>query len=326
MDRRPLHVMLVTVLAFTALTGAARAAGPAPSLMEGDEAPDFTLTDSDGAEVTLSDFRGRAVVILDFGRFTCKPCRSTAQELQKLHEAYKDAGLRVFQVNLDGPEAEEVVPKAREELGVTFPVLPDADGRVADLYKVEVIPFLVVIDRDGIVRHLQTGIADDTPAKLVEVYEQYKPLVAEGMEAPDFMLEDSTGQAHRLTDYRDKAVVVLDFGRFSCIPCRNTAQALQALSEDGERASTLRIFQVNLDGPEAATVVPKALTELGVTFPVLLDSEYRVADAYGVEVIPFVVVIDPGGTVRRLHIGYQEDMAETIAKLHDEYRPGGPTP
>jgi peroxiredoxin len=326
MDRRPLRVMLVTLLAFTALTGAAWATEPAPSLTEGVEAPDFTLKDSDSAEVTLSDFRGRAVVILDFGRFTCKPCRTTAQELQKLHEAYKDAGLRVFQVNLDGSKAEEVVPKAREELGVTFPVLLDTDGRVAGLYGVEVIPFLVVVDRDGIVRHVQTGIEDDTPARLAEIYEQYKPLVAEGMEAPDFTLEDLAGRAYKLSDYRDDAVVVLDFGRFSCIPCRKTAQALQRLSEDGDGAGSLRIFQVNLDGPEADTVVPKGVKDLGVMFPILLDRDYKVADAYGVEVIPFVLVIDPTGVVRYMHVGYEEDLAETIAKLHDEYRPSEPTP
>ena len=145
--------------------------------------------------------------------------------------------------------------------------------------------------------------------------------VGDGDQAPGFTLQDIEGKTYKLSDYRGKAVVVLDFGRFTCEPCRKTAKDLQRLRDDLAGVETLRVFQVNLDGPLTDRVVPQGIRELGITFPVLLDRKYEVADAYRVEVIPFIVVIDPKGVIRHTHVGYEEELRQTITELHAKYRP-----
>lgn len=140
-----------------------------------DEAPDFTLRDLDGKEYKLSEVLEESIVLLDFGRFTCLPCRDTAVMLETLHEEYKDKGVRIFQVNLDGPRAESVIPKAKEELGVTFPVLLDAEYEVADAYRVEAIPFLLLIDQERTVRLVHLGYEEELADELRGLFEEYRP-------------------------------------------------------------------------------------------------------------------------------------------------------
>ncbi len=140
-----------------------------------DEAPDFTLKDLDGEEYTLAEILEESIVLLDFGRFTCLPCRDTAVMLQTLHEEYGDKGVRIFQVNLDGPVAERVLPNAKYEHGVTFPVLLDAEYEVAEAYRVEAIPFLVLIDQERIVRFVHPGYEEEVADELRGLFDEYRP-------------------------------------------------------------------------------------------------------------------------------------------------------
>src|SRR5262249_51447765 len=64
------------------------------------QAPDFTLKDSHGQVVRLSDFRGK-VVLLDFWATWCGPCRMTIPELNALAKKYQDQGVVVLGVSLD---------------------------------------------------------------------------------------------------------------------------------------------------------------------------------------------------------------------------------
>jgi cytochrome c biogenesis protein CcmG, thiol:disulfide interchange protein DsbE len=115
------------------------------------------------------------VVLLDFGRFTCVPCRNVLQDLQKLQVQYKGKGVQIFHMNLDGPLAGRVVPKGIRDLGIRFPVLLDRDSKTAAAYKVEIIPHLVLIDTQGKVRFTHTGYEDGLRAKLVEQIDKYRP-------------------------------------------------------------------------------------------------------------------------------------------------------
>jgi peroxiredoxin len=146
----------------------------AEGLSVGTKAPAFTLKTLAGKPYRLADYRGKSVVVLDFGRFTCLPCRSVIQDLQKLQLKYRGKGVQIFSINLDGAMAARVVPKGIQELQVTFPVLLDTDGKVCAAYKVETIPHLVVIDRQGKVRYAHTGYEPDMRARLSQQIDKYR--------------------------------------------------------------------------------------------------------------------------------------------------------
>ena len=164
--------LLMAVLTAALLLGYGQ--GEAPGLKTGTTAPSFTLKGWDGKTYKLSDFKGKKVVLLDFGRFTCIPCRSVVQDLQKLHAKYKDKGVRIFSVNLDGPFAQDAVPKGINEFKLTFPVLLDSKFAAAQAYKVQTIPQLYVIDTKGIVRLNHLGYDPNLQKILSAQFEKYR--------------------------------------------------------------------------------------------------------------------------------------------------------
>ncbi len=120
----------------------------------GELAPEFTLRSLDGVETSLAQYRGY-VVVLDFWRSSCPPCRLTMPHLEALRARFAADGLVAVTVNLDETEA-----KARDflnENGFTeFVVLRGSLEKataVRFLYGVDGIPHTFVLDRQGIVRY-----------------------------------------------------------------------------------------------------------------------------------------------------------------------------
>ena len=114
-------------------------------------APDFALRSLERGNQRLSEYRGD-VVVLSFWASWCGDCRRALPELNDLYARHRDAGLVMLGINLDR-DAERAREFARV-LELDFPVLMDADGVVSRLYAVEQVPRIVVIDRDGVMRHV----------------------------------------------------------------------------------------------------------------------------------------------------------------------------
>jgi methylamine dehydrogenase accessory protein MauD len=137
--------------------------GLAQGLDVGEKAPDFTLADQGGHEVTLAAADGVPTVIT-FGSPDCPPCRSLAGELQD----FDHDSLRLLFVA--GPKREENRRFAATHKAA-YPVLTDERDSTAQAYKVSGTPFVYVLDRDGTVR--AKGIASTRDA--------VKGLVKEGL-------------------------------------------------------------------------------------------------------------------------------------------------
>jgi peroxiredoxin len=155
----------------------------------GKPAPAFSLRDREGALVSLSDLaypppektgRPRRVVVLDFFRTDCKPCKKALPKLIELHKKMAGKPLKVILMALlEEDEGEEKLDRFLKESPVPFLVLVDAYGAAAKKYISGrsgegrsgatkgggyQIPSLFVIDRNGLLRHrLQGGDAEALP-------------------------------------------------------------------------------------------------------------------------------------------------------------------
>ena len=93
-------------------------------------APDFQLPDLDGQSVSLSDLRGKPV-LLNFWATWCGPCRNEMPYIQAVYDEWSVRGLVVLAVDID--ESPSQVQEFMESNRLSFPVLLDADGMVAQL-------------------------------------------------------------------------------------------------------------------------------------------------------------------------------------------------
>jgi peroxiredoxin len=123
----------------------------------GNLAPDFNLKDLAGGYLSLSDHKGKAVLI-DFWDTWCPPCRKAMPHLQELSEIYQD-DLVVVGVAL-GREGEAKVRTFVEQNKLTFPfVLADAPDYTVlrDYGGIQSIPTSVLVDREGVIRQIWAG-------------------------------------------------------------------------------------------------------------------------------------------------------------------------
>ena len=121
---------------------------------EGRPAPAFTLKTLDGRAVSLDDFRGR-VVLLDFWGTFCPPCVAALPQLQALHDRHAARGFAVVGVTVDDRPA--MVKKATAK--ITYPIV-QATPQVWSAYKVNALPSLVLVGRDGRIVKRFGGEAD----------------------------------------------------------------------------------------------------------------------------------------------------------------------
>jgi peroxiredoxin len=106
---------------------------------------DFTLTDIQGKNWTLSDLRGR-VVVVNFWATWCPPCRKEMPDLESLYIRFKDQGLVVLAISDE--DATKVKPFIAEHR-FTYPILLDPGRKVSNLYQIEGIPNTFIYDREG---------------------------------------------------------------------------------------------------------------------------------------------------------------------------------
>ena len=121
----------------------------------GEPAYDFTLQDLDGNAVTLSELRGRPV-ILNFWATWCAPCRIEMPEFQAVHENHPNDEIAIVAVNLDEP-VDRVTKFFRDDLGLTFTALLDDGGIIANQYGVFTYPTTYFINEDGVVTAVHRG-------------------------------------------------------------------------------------------------------------------------------------------------------------------------
>lgn len=149
------HVELIP-----AAKGGADAAVPGAegSQLQGKQAPPFTLTSTAGKKVSLSDFKGRPVVV-NFWATWCGPCKLEMPWFEEFSKKYASDGLVVLGLNQDDGIEPAEVDKAAKHIGVSYPMLmPDKDERTSKAYGgVDYLPETFYVDRAGKVISVTAG-------------------------------------------------------------------------------------------------------------------------------------------------------------------------
>jgi len=110
------------------------------------KAPDFVLSNTDGKQIKLSDFKGK-VVILNFWATWCPPCREEIPSFVELQKEYKD-DLAILGVSLDTGTKNEVIPFMKK-YKMNYPVLFGTVEVVRDYGDIQSIPTTFIIDQEG---------------------------------------------------------------------------------------------------------------------------------------------------------------------------------
>ncbi|HSA61901.1 MAG TPA: TlpA disulfide reductase family protein [Nitrospiraceae bacterium] len=157
MRLRRIITAFITIVLFTALIGLPAIDGwsmgsRVPAV--GMQVEDFHLTDLEGKSQSLSQYRGK-IVLVNFWATWCKPCTTEMPAMQASFDKLRDKGFVVLAIN----ELEDDA-KVREHIkqyGHTFPVLMDRDNKVANQFGVFGLPVSVFIDEKGIVQEYIKG-------------------------------------------------------------------------------------------------------------------------------------------------------------------------
>jgi len=132
-------------------------------LAVGDPAPDWKLADPEGRTHTLSEYRGR-VVVLDFWATWCGPCAKVMPRLEKLQKKYREQGVVVLGVN--SWETGDPVA-AMSKKGCTYTLLLKGE-EMAPAYGVTSLPVVYVIGVDGTVIYAHAGPDQKNLGELIE--------------------------------------------------------------------------------------------------------------------------------------------------------------
>jgi len=135
-------------------------------------APDFTFPDLNGKRVSLSDHRGK-VVLINIWATWCAPCREEMPSMEKLYNRFKGEDFEILAVSIDSTGQKAVAP-FMQKLNLTFPALLDPEAKIRGLYTVTGIPESFIVDKKGIVIKQVIGAVDwATP----EVFSFFQDLV-----------------------------------------------------------------------------------------------------------------------------------------------------
>ncbi len=140
--------------------------------------------------------------------------------------------------------------------------------------------------------------------------------IAEGLTAPDFTLKDKDGNSIQLSQFKGK-VVVLNFWATTCPPCVSEMASLEKLSKSFP-VDQFEVLGVSMD-EDGWPAIEQFRKSHPVTFKIILDQDFKVADLYGTYRIPETYIIDKQGVIEEKVLGAidwaEASMLEKIKKM-----------
>ena len=135
-------------------------------------AVDFSLKDLSGQDQNLGSYAGK-VIFLNFWATWCGPCRAEIPSMEELYLELGNEGFVIIAVN--SQEAGEQVAGFVENIGMSFPVLLDTDGRVGAAYSVRAIPTTYIVDPRGYILGRMVGTRDWFTSEIISLVRDLLP-------------------------------------------------------------------------------------------------------------------------------------------------------
>ena len=297
MKRYKWHWILTLGLALVLISSLAACTKP----KETPYAPDFTLQTTSGETVSLSDFRGKPVMLI-FWKINCAACQFQMPYTQAFYDELSSETIAVLTINVgdSASAAQDYVTSRR----LTFPVLLDRQGKVAQMYGLPGVPMTFLIDSEGIMKAYKIGAFQsqeemENAIKGVFPSLTLKPKIETGPEignlAPDFTLQTINGQGITLNESRGKTVL-LNFWVNSCAACVDEMPYFQTVFDE-QANEELVVLAINCG--ESSQTVKSIVDGLELTFPMLLDPDGKVCTAYK-HGAPTTFLIDSNGIIRAI--------------------------
>jgi peroxiredoxin len=132
-------------------------------------APDFTLNDLKGNQISLSEYKGK-VLFLNFWATWCPPCRAEIPDFIEVYDEYKSKGLEILGVSVDEIGADKV-SKFVERYKMNYPVAMATNELFRNYPPPQHIPTTIVIDRDGKIQHRKVGLM--SKQELIDLFNQF---------------------------------------------------------------------------------------------------------------------------------------------------------
>ena len=121
-----------------------------------------------------------------------------------------------------------------------------------------------------------------------------------GQKAPDFTLKSFTGKNLRLAEQRGK-IILLNFWATWCTPCRQEIPQLNKIHQKYSRLG-VSVWGVNID--KSDKVARSMANQLNVSYPILHDGNKSIGDTYSPTAMPYTLLIDRNGKIRKIYLGY----------------------
>jgi peroxiredoxin len=289
-------------------TAAAPAPSPPPGLPIGSPAPEFALPDLSGARRTLSQFRGRRLLLVFFNP-RCGFCTRMAPGLAALpSDGIEGHPLPLVLTTGEAAENRQIV----QEHGIRCPVLLQEEMEVASRYQAHGTPMGYLIDEQGNIaseitagaeallalaagraaaesvngngQHPQRGNRDLADSKI------QRDGLSAGTPAPGFRLPRLDGGELSSEAYRGRRVLLV-FSDPHCGPCDQLAPHLEQFHR---RTAAIQILMVSRGDLEANRT---KMAEHGLTFPVGLQRQWEISREYGMFATPIAYLIDEEGVI-----------------------------
>ncbi len=136
------------------------------------KAPNFELEDLDGEYQELNDFLGEGPVLISFWATWCKPCIQELKEYNKIYNEFKDRGFKIIAISTDSERSVAKVKPFISSMGYEFAVLLDTNSDVAREYYARVMPYSIILNKDGQILYSHVGFSHGDEKKVKEIIQK----------------------------------------------------------------------------------------------------------------------------------------------------------
>lgn len=291
---------------------------PQSEYKRGDTVLPITFKSIDGKTIDLKNFLGKKVIVLAFWLDTCDACVAKIDDLkQVIAKNNMEKDVQVFTIARGAsPEEREDMKAMFANANIKYPIVLDPDMAIKSLFNITMVPSFLIISRDSILvtqpvfniyKPLRDLNFEDMLTRTVRG-EEIPPIQFRerdhnsvlksmiGKAPPDFTLKDVYGDMYPLKDFLNGTPLLIIFWHPNCKPCEKDMPYLH--KHLLEIAGKYRFKVLSIAYLTSETHIQMARDYLdanGHDFPVLIDSDGAVGEAYHITDIPWIYIIGRDG-------------------------------